>query len=217
MFTDFYESLFGCIPLSEVEEEWFIREVTKNKDTYEITKHSAELILIILTAPISILLSIIIGILVIISSKGPAIYRQERMGKNNKPFVLYKFRTMKNNQSGPLWTTIGDDRLTNIGKFLRYTHLDEIPQLFNVLKGDISFVGPRPERVELAKIYEQIPYYEIRHIIKPGITGWAQLNYKPSTSLEEAEKKFQFDLYYLKNRSFILDLFILLKTINKIF
>ncbi len=217
MFTDFYESLFGCIPLSELEEEWFLREITDNKSIYESAKRLLEVILIILTLVITIPLGILIGLLVKITSAGPIIYKQERMGKNNKPFILYKFRTMKVDHDGPLWTTENDNRVTFIGKFLRYTHLDETPQLWNVLRSDISFIGPRAERTKLVKLYEQIPYYEIRHIIKPGIIGWAQLNYKPSASLDEALKKFQFDLYYLKNRSFILDLFILLKTIRTIF
>ena len=217
MFTDFYESLFGCIPLSEIEEEWFIREITDNKNIYESAKRVAEIISVIITLPLTIPIIIITGLLVGITSRGPVIYKQERMGKNNQPFILYKFRTMKTDQAGPLWTTENDSRITLIGKLLRRTHLDEVPQLLNVLKGDISVVGPRPERTKLVKLYEQIPYYEIRHIIKPGIIGWAQLNYKPSASLEEAEKKFQFDLYYLKNRSFILDLFILIKTIRTVF
>jgi exopolysaccharide biosynthesis polyprenyl glycosylphosphotransferase len=217
MFTDFYESLFGCIPLSEIEEEWFIREITDNKNIYESAKRLVEIISVIITAPLTIPIMIITGFFVAITSRGPIVYKQERMGKNNRPFILYKFRTMKIDQAGPLWTEENDTRITFIGKFLRHTHLDEVPQLVNVLKGDISVVGPRPERTKLVKMYEQIPYYEIRHIIKPGIIGWAQLNYKPSASVEEAEKKFQFDLYYLKNRSFILDLFILIKTINKVF
>jgi exopolysaccharide biosynthesis polyprenyl glycosylphosphotransferase len=217
MFTDFYESLFGCIPLSEIKEEWFIREITDNKNIYESAKRLLEIISIIITAVITIPLIIIIGFFVAISSRGPIIYKQERMGKNNKPFILYKFRTMKIDQVGPLWTTENDTRITLIGKLLRHIHLDEMPQLLNVLKGDISVVGPRPERTKLVKMYEQIPYYEIRHIIKPGIIGWAQLNYPPSASPEEAQKKFQYDLYYLKNRSFILDLFILIKTIRTVF
>jgi exopolysaccharide biosynthesis polyprenyl glycosylphosphotransferase len=217
MFTDFYESLFGCIPLSEIEEEWFIREITDNKNIYESAKRALEIVSIIITTPLTIPTMIITGFFVAITSSGPVIYKQERMGKNNRPFILYKFRTMKVDQAGPLWTTENDSRITLIGKLLRRTHLDEVPQLLNVLKGDISVVGPRPERTKLVKLYEQIPYYEIRHIIKPGIIGWAQLNYKPSASLEEATKKFQFDLYYLKNRSFILDLFILIKTIRTIF
>lgn len=217
MFTDFYESLFGCIPLSEIEEEWFIREITDNKNIYESAKRLLEMVGIIITIPITIPIIILISVLIKITSKGPVFYKQERMGKNNNPFTLYKFRTMKIDHEGPLWTVENDNRITSIGRLLRRTHLDEIPQLLNVLKGDISFIGPRPERTKLAKMFEQIPYYEIRHIIKPGIIGWAQLNYKPSASLDEATKKFQFDLYYLKNRSFILDIFIVLKTIRHFF
>lgn len=215
--TDFYESLFGCIPIEEIEEEWFIREITKNKSIYESAKYLFEISLMVMTLPITIPIGLIIAILVGATSKGPIIYTQRRVGKNNRNFTLYKFRTMKINQEGPLWTTPNDSRLTGVGKFLRHTHLDELPQLLNVFKGDISFVGPRPERTKLVETYESIPYYEIRHIIKPGIIGWAQLNYKPSTTLEEAKKKFQFDLYYIKNRSFILDIFIILKTARTIF
>jgi exopolysaccharide biosynthesis polyprenyl glycosylphosphotransferase len=217
MLTDFYETLFNCIPLSEIEEEWFIREITENKNIYESAKRAIEIISVSLSLIIAIPLSVIIGFLVAITSKGPVIYRQERTGKGNKTFILYKFRTMKINQEGPLWTALGDTRVTFIGKILRHTHLDEMPQLWNVLKGDISLIGPRPECTKLVEMYSQIPYYEIRHTIKPGIIGWAQLNYQPSTSIAEAQKKFQFDLYYLKNRSFILDLFIILKTIRKFF
>ncbi len=215
--TDFYESLFRCIPLMEIGEEWFVREITKNKRIYESTKYLIEIILIIVSLPITIPIAILIGISIATSSPGPVIYKQERVGKNNKPFTIYKFRTMKIDAEGPFWTVDDDSRFTPIGKFLQHTHLDEIPQLLNVIKGNISFVGPRPERTKLAKIYEEIPFYEIRHIIKPGITGWAQLNFKASTSIKEAEKKFQFDLYYIKNRSFILDIFILLKTARTLF
>ena len=159
----------------------------------------------------------IISCLIAATSRGPIIFKQERVGKNDRSFTLYKFRTMIEVHNGPLWTCEDADRITFIGKFLRHTHLDELPQLFNVIRDDISFIGPRPERTKLAKMYEQIPYYEIRHIIKPGIVGWAQLNYKPSASIDEAKKKFQFDLYYIKNRSFVLDLFILLKTARTLF
>lgn len=216
MLTDFYESLFGCIPISEIEEEWFIREITENKNIYESVKRIIEAVSIILTAPLTVPIMIITGFFVAVTSRGPIIYKQQRTGKNDNSFTLYKFRTMKIDHDGPLWTTENDRRITLVGRILRRTHLDEMPQLWNVLKGDISFVGPRPERTKLVKMYEQIPYYEIRHIIKPGIIGWAQLNYPPSTSLEQAQKKFQFDLYYLKNRSFVLDLFILIKTIRKV-
>ena len=213
----FYESIFGCVPLSEIEEEWFIMEITENKNIYESVMRLSEIIVIMLTIPITVPLSILISLLVKTTSRGPIIYRQDRIGKNNKPFSLYKFRTMNINHDGPLWTLEADERITSVGRFLRHSHLDEIPQLWNVIKGDISFIGPRPERTKLAEIYEQIPYYEIRHIIKPGIIGWAQLNYKPSTSFDEAKQKFQFDLYYIKNRSFVLDLFIFLKTARTLF
>ena len=217
MLTDFYESLFGCIPISEIEEEWFVREITKNKNIYESVKRLQEIVALCLTAVITLPLAVIIGFLVAITSRGPIIYKQERLGKDNQPFTLYKFRTMKTGQPGPLWTEENDPRITLVGRLLRRTHLDELPQLWNALKGDVSFVGPRPERTKLTEIYAEIPYYEIRHLIKPGITGWAQLNCQPSTSLEGAQNKFQFDLYYLKNRSFILDIFIILKTIRTIF
>jgi len=157
------------------------------------------------------------ALLIKMTSAGPAIYKQKRIGKNNKPFVLYKFRTMKNNQKGPLWTDKNDERLTPIGRILRYTHLDELPQLYNILKGDISFIGPRPERSELVELYQKLPFYEIRHIIKPGLTGWAQVNYRPSASIKEAYEKLQYDIYYIKNRSLILDFLILLKTIRYLF
>ena len=215
--TDFYESLFGCIPLSEIKEDWFIKEITKNKRIYESTKYLVALIFILITLPLTIPLALIVSALVATSSPGPIIYKQTRIGKNDKPFTLYKFRTMRVDRTGPLWTSEDDTRFTVVGRFLHRSHLDEIPQILNVIKRDITFVGPRPERIELAKSYEQIPYYEIRHIIKPGIIGWAQLNFKPSTSIAEAQKKFQFDLYYIKNRSLVLDLFIFLKTARTIF
>lgn len=162
-------------------------------------------------------LFIIILIFIKTSSGGPIIYRQKRIGKNNRPFILYKFRTMKQSETGSLWTDENDERITLESKMLRDTHLDELPQLINILKGDISFVGPRPERLELVQLYKQLPHYELRHTIKPGLTGWAQLNYKASSSLEEAGEKLKYDIYYINNRSFILDLIILLKTIKHLY
>ncbi|MCL5004808.1 MAG: sugar transferase [Patescibacteria group bacterium] len=139
------------------------------------------------------------------------------MGKNDFPFTLYKFRTMKIGVNGPLATEKNDKRVFFVGKILRFTHLDELPQLWNILKGDISFIGPRPESSDLVEIYKKLPYYEIRHIIKPGLTGWAQVNYKASASPEEAHEKLRYDIYYIKNRSLVLDFLILLKTIKYIF
>jgi lipopolysaccharide/colanic/teichoic acid biosynthesis glycosyltransferase len=121
-------------------------------------------------------------------------------------------------RDGARWSKDGDERVTMFGKFLRYTHLDELPQLINIVRGELSFVGPRPERPEFVKILkEKIPYYEIRHLVKPGITGWAQINYRYGASVEDAYEKIQYDIYYIKNRSIMLDLAIILKTIKSFF
>src|SRR3989344_8994474 len=216
-FADFYESIFQKVPLEELEESWFIESITTSRHFYDTFKSIIDAILTIILIIIFLPIIFLAALLIKMTSAGPAIYKQKRIGKNNKPFVLYKFRTMKNNQKGPLWTDKNDERLTPIGRILRYTHLDELPQLLNILNGDISFIGPRPERSELVELYQKLPFYEIRHIIKPGLTGWAQVNYKPSASLEEAYEKFQYDIYYIKNRSLILDFLILLKTIRYLF
>lgn len=167
----------------------------------------------VIFSPLFLFIMLFIGI----SSGKPIIYKQARMGKDNKPFILYKFRTMKQNKFGPLWTDEEDERIAPGGRFLRQTHLDELPQLINIIRGNISFVGPRPERLELVEIYRHLPDYEHRHSIKPGLTGWAQLNYKASTSLEEAKEKLKYDIHYIQNRSFVLDLKIFLKTIRHLF
>jgi exopolysaccharide biosynthesis polyprenyl glycosylphosphotransferase len=215
--AELYEAIFRKVPLEELEEVWFLENLSKRHQLYETLKQPIErtcaLALCALFSPLMIALALVIKL----TSRGPAIYTQERAGKNGKLFTMYKFRTMRTHQSGPLWTTEKDARITLVGKILRYTHLDEFPQLLNIAKGDISFIGPRPERKELAEYYSQLPYYEIRHIIKPGLTGWAQLNYRPSASLEEASEKLKYDVYYVKNRSLILDFFIILKTIKYLF
>jgi len=165
-------------------------------------------------------LSIVIAILIRLSSRGPILFTQKRVGKNGKEFTLYKFRTMRNGANDPAWkpwTEPNDSRITHAGRILRATHLDEIPQLWNIVKGNISFIGPRPERTELANQYGSLPYYDIRHTIKPGLTGWAQINFKPSASLEEAYEKLCYDIYYIKNRSLFLDILITLKTIRHLF
>ncbi len=205
------------MPLEELEERWFVEKITIHRNFYDAAKKIIDFCLALFLSIIFLPLILIIAFLIKSTSKGPIIFKQERTGANNKPFILFKFRTMKINEPGPLWTDKDDKRLTRIGKIIRYTHLDEIPQLSNILKGELSFIGPRAERKELVEIYSQIPYYEIRHIIKPGLTGWAQVNYKPSASVEEAGEKLQYDVYYIKNRSIILDFLILLKTIRYFF
>lgn len=156
-----------------------------------------------------------------LSSPGPAIFRQERLGLNEKPFVLMKFRTMIDNaemQTGPKWAEEDDPRITKTGKFLRKTRLDELPQLFNVLKGDMSIVGPRPIRKHFADMFvHDIPDYRLRFSVKPGITGWAQVCGDYAGSYEGQRTKFQYDLYYLRHQSILLDLLILGKTVITVF
>lgn len=151
---------------------------------------------------------------------GPVLFRQERVGRNAKTFQLYKFRSMRVDAelgSGPVWALDNDPRITRIGRLLRTTRLDEIPQLWNVLKGDMGFVGPRPERPEFVQwLSDAIPYYNLRHIIRPGITGWAQVKYQYGGSLEDSEEKLNYDLYYIKHMSLTFDLLILFKTVKTI-
>lgn len=213
----FYEAIFQKLPLEDLDESWFIEKINSRRPFYETIKKVLDFLLSLVLILLLLPFMIIIAILIKTTSKGPVIYKQQRVGLNNKLFLLYKFRTMVNNHSGPLWTTQNDSRLTVVGKFLRNTHLDEIPQLYNILKGDISFIGPRAERKELVELYGQLPYYDLRHIIKPGLTGWAQVNYKPSASVKEANEKLKYDIYYIKNSSLPLDFLILIKTIKYLF
>ncbi|KKU91465.1 MAG: hypothetical protein UY23_C0001G0071 [Candidatus Jorgensenbacteria bacterium GW2011_GWA1_48_11] len=216
-FWDFYETIFEKAPLEELEEGWFVENVATRRPYYDALKRLLDLVLSFTIGIILLPLTMILAIIIKASSSGPLLYRQERIGKGGKLFTIYKFRTMHNDNRGPLWTEENDNRITAVGKLLRFAHLDEIPQLWNILKGDISFTGPRPERKELAEQYQKFPYYEIRHIVKPGLTGWAQINYKASASLEEAYEKLRYDIFYVKNRSFFLDLKIILKTIKYVF
>lgn len=216
-FWNFYEIVFDRIPLEELEEGWFVENISTHRPFYDTVKRIFDLVfsavLLVFFSPIMLFIAFLIKL----TSTGPVIYEQKRVGKHNKIFTLYKFRTMYENVGGPLWTDKNDKRITPVGKILRYTHLDELPQFFNIFKGDISLIGPRPERVELALKYKNIPYYDIRHIIKPGLTGWAQINYRPSASIEEAKEKLCYDIYYIKNRSIFLDLLIAFKTVKYLF
>lgn len=216
-FWSFYELVFDRVPIEELEEGWFIENVTSHMPFYDVTKRMIDITIsaamILFFSPLLLLIATVTKL----SSKEPVIYKQKRVGKNDNVFTLYKFRTMNNGKDGPLWTEKNDRRLTGIGKILRLTHLDELPQLINILNGDISLTGPRPERVELVDKYKHLPHYEIRHIIKPGVTGWAQINYKPSASVEEAREKLCYDIYYIKNRSIFLDFVIILRTIRYLF
>jgi len=216
-FPDFYELIFEKVPLSEVDEEWFVENIKTRRPIYETAKELTDVVFSFVLLLVLLPISAIVGAMVALTSRGPIIHKQKRVGRNGHVFVLYKFRSMYNNHNGPAWTEKNDERITPVGRVIRFTHLDEIPQLVNIIRGDIAFVGPRPENTELREKYKNLPYYEIREIVRPGLSGWAQLNYRPSASVEEAYKKLLYDIYYVKNRSFVLDVLIVLRTTKHFF
>lgn len=212
-----YEAIFKKIPLNEVTNIWLLEYIHINRMPFDALKRAIDIVgasvLLLLLSPVFFLCILIAGI----TTGLPIFYTQIRVGKNGKHFTLYKFRTMVTDaeQSGPMWSTPDDPRITKLGKFLRTSHLDELPQLYNILNGTISFVGPRPERPHFVKeLTKEIPYFEIRHSIKPGLTGWAQIRHGYTSDTESFFEKFQYDLYYIKNRSIIFDLLIGLKTVR---
>ncbi len=215
-----YENVFHKVPIAELEEVWFLENLTKSHKIYDTTKQPIEMILALFLAVIILPLALLIAVLIKITSPGSAFFTQTRVGKNGQIFVLWKFRTMVADaeKSGPRWAKPNDRRATPLGKLLRRAHLDELPQLWNIIRGDISLIGPRPERPEfVATLEKEIPYYELRHLVLPGLTGWAQVNYRYGASLHEAYEKLQYDIYYLKNRSFWLDLLIFIRTVKRFF
>lgn len=210
----FYEHLFERAPLEEVDESWFVERITTRHRFYDSAKRVLELAASLFGLVILSPLLLCIAVAVRLTSEGPAIFRQTRIGKLGVPFTLYKFRVMVARHDGAPVTSPRDPRFTALGKFLDFTHLNELPQLWNVVRGDLSLIGPRPESAELVARYRALPHYDLRHAVKPGITGWAQINYKPSASVEEAFVKLSYDFYYLAHRSFMLDLLILLRTVR---
>src|SRR3989338_3966124 len=214
----FYEILFRKVPLAELEEVWFLEHLIYRHNIYETVSNPLERIAAVLLGIILLPLMAMIAVLIAATSPGPVIFRQKRIGKGETEFLIYKFRTMRSDaeKDGPQWANYHKDgRATWIGKILRRSHLDELPQLINIIKGELSFVGPRPERPEFVeKLRKELPYYDLRHLTKPGITGWAQINYRYAASAEDAYQKLQYDIYYLENNSLILDFIIVIKTIK---
>jgi sugar transferase (PEP-CTERM system associated) len=217
----FYEQVTGKLLLESITPGWFIFsngfKVTRPARAF---KRIFDKILSCLCLLVTLPLFPIIALAIKITSPGPVLFRQVRTGMHEKEFVLYKFRTMRTDAetgTGAVWAQKDDPRVTSFGKFLRKSRLDELPQLFNVLKGDMSFIGPRPERPEFVeKLKKQIPYYSHRHFVKPGITGWAQIKYPYGASVEDALEKLRYDLFYIKNLSITLDLLIFFETIKVI-
>lgn len=214
----FYETLTGKILLSNLRPSWLVFSPGFAKPRMlRNTKRAAELtiagLIVLLCSPILLLVALAVRL----ESRGAVLYRQERVGEKGKVFPLFKFRSMRVDAeagSGPVWATDGEDpRITRVGHWLRKTRLDELPQLFNVLRGEMSFVGPRPERPHFVTQLEKvIPYYRERHCVRPGITGWAQTKFRYGATIEDTEQKLQFDLYYIKHMSLALDLVIAIDT-----
>jgi sugar transferase (PEP-CTERM system associated) len=172
---------------------------------------ASSLIGIALSLPIMVLTAVAIRI----ESPGPVVYTQERVGLGGRKFIIFKLRSMQSNAEaqGPVWACENDPRVTRVGRIIRRLHIDETPQFFNILRGEMSLIGPRPERPEFVeRLEERIPYYSERHLVKPGLTGWAQVSYPYGASFEDAREKLQYDLYYIKNQSPLLDAIILLET-----
>lgn len=218
----FNEEIQKKIDASKIDEEWLLQSNgfdILNDGMQKNMKRGADLViattLMILLSPVALIAAILIKL----ESKGPIIFKQVRIGENMVPFKVYKFRSMKihDPEKYSKYAQDNDNRVTKIGNFMRKTRIDELPQLFCILKGTMSFVGPRPEWDILAKEYEkQIPYYNLRHMIKPGLTGWAQVMYPYGENIEDTKRKLEYDLYYLKHQDLILDVLIILKTVKVI-
>lgn len=214
--TTVYEEHTGRFPLVHLAEGWELRAPVARSTTYQSLKIWIDRLLVLVTAPISLPMSAIFWLMIRFDSPGPAIFKQERIGLLGKPFTLYKFRTMHMDADGqgPQMTTVQDERITRSGRLLRRFRVDELPQLLNVLRGDLSLVGPRPEQVSIVDEYRrEIPFYEQRHLIRPGVTGWAQVHYGYADDQADSVEKLAFDLYYVKNVSPWVDIHVLLKSV----
>ena len=218
-FAGFYEQVKAEVPIDSLKGSWLVygdgfvqgRARRAAKRVFDVVSSA---MLLVLAAPLMLLTAIAIKL----DSRGPVIYRQERVGLAGQTFMCLKFRSMGTDAEKDgvaVWATKNDARVTRVGAFIRKTRIDELPQLFSVLKGEMSMVGPRPERPSFVKqLREQIPFYDLRHTVKPGVTGWAQVRYSYGASVEDARRKHQFDLYYVKNNSLFLDLLVLIETVT---
>lgn len=217
--NDVYESITGKVPIESIRLSWLLFSPGSHSTRlFLIYKRFASVVISIIGLLLCLPLFPFIILVIKLSSPGRVLYWQNRVGRDGAVFRCYKFRTMRSDaeaDTGPTWAGYDDPRITGVGRFLRKTRVDEIPQLWNVLKGDMSLVGPRPERPEfVAALNQKIPYYHLRQSVRPGITGWAQILYKYGSSVEDAKEKLRYDLYYIKNSSAGLDLLIILNTIK---
>lgn len=216
----FYEHVVHRMPVLQINDEWLLLNdgfTLNTRGSLRRLKRALDVLialaLLLPAAPLMLLVAAIIRL----ESPGAVIYTQKRVGLHEKEFTVYKFRSMRQDaeKNGAIWATQNDARVTRVGRFIRKVRIDELPQLWNVIRGDMSFIGPRPERMEFVRQLEtKIPYYALRHTVKPGLTGWAQVCYPYGASEEDSRHKLEYDLYYIKNMSILLDIKIILKTIG---
>ena len=218
---ELYEEITGKLAVEAMRPSYLIfNEGFRRHVWTELVKRIFDVVLASLLALLTWPVMVVAAIFVRLDTPGPILFRQERVGQDGRPFVLMKFRSMRadaEKETGPVWSSEDDPRITRSGRFMRKTRIDELPQLFNVIRGSMSLVGPRPERQHfIDELAKKIPYFAQRHIVKPGLTGWAQINYPYGNTLEDAVNKLQFDLFYIKNHSLLFDLSILFNTIKTV-
>lgn len=215
-----YEILTNRVPLSALKESWFLENLKETqKHAYDLAKRLIDIVLALIMSIFFLIFLLPIAIIIYLYDRGPVLYHQTRVGRDGQIFTIFKFRTMipEAEKNGRQFTKDNDPRITKVGKILRLIRLDELPQAWNILKNDMSFIGPRPERPGfVTELVKMVPYYSARHLVKPGLTGWSQVNYGYADTLESNLIKLQYDLYYIKNRSLLLDGVILLKTVNTV-
>jgi len=216
-----YEECTGKIAIENLRPSWLIFSSGFRKSAAVlVAKRVIEVVIAAVALVLCLPLLLLLAAVIVLTSPGPAVYSQLRVGQNGRVFRVYKLRSMRNDaerESGAVWSTPGDPRITRIGNVLRRTRLDELPQLWNILIGNMSLVGPRPERPEFVQdLARQIPLYKLRHVVKPGLTGWAQVRYTYTASVEDTMEKLQHDLFYIKNLSLRLDLFIIIETVKTV-
>lgn len=216
----FYEKSFQKVPLASLDHQWFIFNEGFTLVTHPMQIRMKRLMDLFLSFSLMCVVwpvMLIFALLIRLDSRGPVLFKQTRAGFKGKPFEVFKFRSMRDKaeSAGAVWAQQNDSRVTRVGKFMRKTRIDELPQLWNVFRGDMSFIGPRPERPEFDEMLEkEIPYYALRYLVRPGITGWAQVMYPYGASVVDAKQKLEYDLFYIKNHRFWLDFIIILRTVK---
>ena len=219
--ASFYEMLTGKLLVEQISPGWLIfSEGFQKSFRLKLFKRSADIMFSLVMLVLLLPLMAVVAVLIKLESKGPVFFSQERVGENRVPYRVHKFRSMRSDaekHTGPVWARSDDDRVTRVGRFIRKWRVDEIPQLWNVLKGEMSFVGPRPERAYFVEQLEaEIPFYAERFTVKPGLSGWAQVSYRYGASVEDAVEKLNYDLFYIKNMSFLMDMMIVFKTVKTV-